>query len=379
LSTQAWVDRVRRVSREQLFAAFFFAVFLFLLYQLCLFLAPFFAPLVWAAILALTFSPLTEGLVRAFRGRRGLAAFTLVLAVTVVAIIPSFLLGSLVVREATVAYWRLHEAVEQGEIVTFVEHVRASFLGGLWGRASALLDRFSIDFSDLVLRAANVVSNQVVGQATGLARDLLLTVVNFGLMLVALFFFFRDGEAMAAAFRDLLPMERGYKATISARLYTTLSAVVQSMLVNAVTQGALAGIGYWLIGGLGFSVLLGFVTGLASFLPLAGPAFVWGGVAAYLGITGEIGRAIGLAVWGTAIVSTADNWIRPLFIGGRAQLPTFLLLMSILGGVTVYGFLGVFLGPVTLAILFAFVDIYREEYHAPATDTPVPERRAASG
>jgi hypothetical protein len=68
-----------------------------------------------------------------------------------------------------------------------------------------------------------------------------------------------------------------------------------------------------------------------------------------------------LAVWGTLLVSTADNWIKPLFIGGRAKLPTFLLLMSILGGLKVYGFLGVFLGPVVLAILFTFVGIYREE------------------
>jgi predicted PurR-regulated permease PerM len=368
------------VSREQLFAAFFFAVFLFLLYQLYLFLSPFFAPLVWAGILALAFYPLTEWLSRAFGGRRTVVALVLVLGVTIVAIIPSFLLGSLLVREATGAYLRLQEAVQQGEVRGLVEQIRGSRVGGLWMRVAPLFEELSVDLYDLLLRATNWVSDQIVGQATSLARNVLLSVLNFVLMLVALFFFFRDGEAMAARVRDLLPMERAHKEAIFARLYTTLTAVVQSMVVTAVTQGVLAGLGYWLIGGLEFSVFLGFITGLASFLPLAGPAFVWSGAAIYLAAIGHVGRALGLAAWGIAIVSTADNWIKPLFIGGRAHLPTFLLLMSILGGLQIYGFLGVFLGPVMLATLFAFVDIYREDYPetpAAAPATP-PERRAAS-
>ncbi len=370
-----------RVSREQLFAAFFFAVFLFLLYQLYLFLAAFFAPLVWAAILALAFYPLTNRLVARFRGRRGLAALVLVLGVTLVVVLPSFLLGSLLVREATAAYSRLQVAVQEGELARLVEHLRDSRLGGLWLRVGPLFDQLSIDLSDLLLRATNWVSDQIVDQATALARNVLLSVVNFVLMLVALFFFFRDGEAMAARVRDLLPMQPVHKEAIAARLYATLTAVVQSMLVTAVTQGVLAGLGYW-VSGLSFSVFLGFVTGLASFLPLAGPAFVWSGSALYLALTGHLGRAVGLAVWGVLAVSTADNWIKPLFIGGRAKLPTFPLLISILGGLSVYGFLGVFLGPVVLAILFTFVDIYRVQYQdeapliVPPAEPPRAERAA---
>jgi predicted PurR-regulated permease PerM len=113
---------------------------------------------------------------------------------------------------------------------------------------------------------------------------------------------------------------------------------------------------------------------------------VWASTATYLALTGDVGRALGLVAWGALVVSTADNWIKPLFIGGRAKLPTFPLLIAILGGLQVYGFLGVFLGPVLLAILFVFVDIYREEYSedrpliATATSIPPPERieRAAS-
>jgi predicted PurR-regulated permease PerM len=370
------------VSREQLFAAFFFAVFLFLLYQLYLFLSAFFAPLLWAAILALTFYPLTAWLVRVFGGRRSLAAFALVLGVTLVAILPSFYLGSILVREATGAYLKLQEAVQHGEVTRLADRLQASRLGGLWARVSPLFQQLSIDLSDIVLRATNWVSDQIVGYASSLARNVLVSVVHFLLMLIALFFFFRDGEAMAERLRDLLPMEQAHKDAVFDRLYTTLTAVVQSMIVTAVTQGVLAGVGYWLIGALEFSLFLGFLTLLSSFLPLAGPALVWSGASVYLALTDHLGRAAGLALWGVLVVSTADNWIKPLFIGGRAHLPTFLLLISIIGGLQVYGFLGLFLGPVVLAILFAFIDIYREEYReqpAPLA-APVPPRdRAASG
>ena len=248
--------------------------------------------------------------------------------------------------------------------------IRASALGGVYDRLTGLLTQFSIDLSDLALRATNWFSDQIVGQVTSIARNALLSVLNFILMLVALWFFFRDGEAMAQALRDLIPMEPAHKDVVFARLYTTLTAVVQSMVVVAVTQGFLAGLGYWLIGGLDFSVFLGFVTGFASFLPLAGPALVWSGASLYLFFIGEVGRAIGLAVWGLLAVSTADNWIKPIFIGGRAQLPTSLLLIALLGGLQVYGFLGVFLGPVILALLLTFVAIYRDLYVAPPMIQP---------
>jgi predicted PurR-regulated permease PerM len=369
------------VSREQLFAAFFFAVFLFLLYQAYLFIAPFLAPLTWAAILALTFFPLTTSLVRLFRGRRSLAAAVLVVAVTVLAILPAFYLGSVLVAQATEAYRQLNEAVRDGRLLDLVARIRASPIGGLWARAADLLGQFSIDPSDLLLRATSWVSDQIVSQAGNLARNVLGTVVSFFLMLVALFFFFRDGDAMAIRLRELLPMDRDHKDALFARFSTTLTAVVQSMIVTAVAQGLLSGVGYWLIGGLTFSVFLGFLTGLSAFLPIAGPALVWGGTALYLLLIEHAGRALGLALWGALVVSTADNWIKPLFIGGRANLPTFPLLLSILGGLQAYGFLGVFLGPVVLAILMSFVDIYSEEYRSEPAPGAAPEAldRVASG
>jgi predicted PurR-regulated permease PerM len=371
------------VSRESLFAAFFFAAFLLLLYAFYLFVSAYFGPIVWAAILALTFYPLNDWLVRRAGVRRSLAATTLVFVVTIVAILPAFYLGSVLVGEATGAYNKLQQAIQAGAAPGIIEWIRASYFGGIYDRLAGLFEQYSIDPSDLALRATQAVSAQIAGQAAGIARDALLSVLNFILMLVALWFLFRDGEAMAQGLRDLIPMEPEHKDAIFARLYTTLTAVVQSMVVVAVTQGVLAGVGYGLIGGLEFSVFLGFVTGFASFVPLAGAAVVWIGAAIYLLFIGEVGRAIGLSVWGLLVVSSADNWIKPLFIGGRAKLPTSLLLIALLGGLQVFGFLGVFLGPVLLALLLTFVAIYRDLYVAkpliqPAVPVEPPPARIAS-
>jgi predicted PurR-regulated permease PerM len=356
------------VSRERLFAAFFFVVLGFLLYQFFLFLAPFARPLGWAAILALTFYPLTTWLVRLFRGSRSLAASVLVAAVLAVAVIPSIVLGSMLVGEAAAAYERLSHLVQTGELTRLLESLRTSRPGVLLGRfASPVVDSLNLDVPQLLLGAASWISQQIASRTGAMARNLLGSVVSGALMLLALFFFFRDGDRMSAVIRDLLPMDPEHKDEVFARVYDTLTAVVQSMVVLAVVQGALGGLGYWLIGGLPFAVFLGFLTGVASFLPPFGAAFVWAPAGIYLLLTGETARGIGLLVWGFLAVSMVDNFIRPLIIGGRAQLPTFLLLFAILGGMSVYGFLGVFLAPVMLAALLSFLDIYRDLYAAPTT------------
>jgi predicted PurR-regulated permease PerM len=352
-----------RVSRERLFVAFFFVTLGFLLYQLLLFLMPFYRPLAWAAILALTFYPLTTWLVHLFRGSRAIAASVLVVTVLAVAVIPSILLGSLLVSEAAGAYDRVKELVQSGDLNRLIEQLRTSGPGVLLSRfASPIVDSLNLDLSQILLGATSFVSTQIASQTGAIARNVLESLVSGTLMLLALFFFFRDGDRMSAVVRDLLPMDEEHKHEVFSRVYDTLTAVVQSMVVLAVAQGVLGGLGYWAIGSLPFSVFLGFLTGVASFLPPFGAAFVWVPASIYLLVTGHVVRGILMLVWGTLAVSMVDNVIRPLFIGGRARLPTFLLLFTILGGMSVYGFLGVFLGPVILAALLSFVDIYRELY-----------------
>ena len=146
------------------------------------------------------------------------------------------------------------------------------------------------------------------------------------------------------------------------RLYDTVTAVVQSTVLIAVIQGIVAGLGYFLIGRLAMSVLLGFLTAVASLIPVVGGALIWLPTALYVLVTGEIWRGVALLLWGAIAVGSVDNFVRLMVIGGRVEMPTLLLLFALLGGLQVYGFLGIFVAPVLVAVLLAFVEIYRETY-----------------
>ena len=167
------------MSRERLFAAFFFVTLGLLLYQLLLFLMPFVRPLAWAAILALTFYPLTTWLVRVFRGSRAVAASVLVLAVLTVAVIPSILLGSLLVKEAAGAYDRVKDLVQSGELNRLIDQLRTSWPGVLVDRwASPVIDALNLDLSQVLLGATSYVSTQIAAQTGTIARNVLESLVS---------------------------------------------------------------------------------------------------------------------------------------------------------------------------------------------------------
>jgi len=160
--------------------------------------------------------------------------------------------------------------------------------------------------------------------------------VNFFFAAFAMFFFFRDGDRMVRALRDLIPMAAADKDVIVARFGETLSAVVLGTALTSAAQGVLGGMAYWGLG-MPFAVLLMFATAFLSLLPYAGP-LVWVGVAIYFGLGGDYVRAGIMVGWGALVIGSADNFIRPLIIGGRTQIPTvFLFFVNLLHPGAHYG------------------------------------------
>lgn len=348
-------------TREQVFAVFFFGAFLFLLYQLYLVFSPFFAPIVWAAILAMVCYPLYQLVLRGTRGRATLAALALTMLATAAVVVPTVSLSSVVTQQAAGFYAQLTEYARSGRLQAQLDRIRDSRLG-LFVRT---LDRegWEIDYGRLLQRTADATSGVIVAQATAVARNVAVFLLHFSIMVFTLFFFFRDGERMYRGLRELIPMDPVHKDAVFGRLYDTLSAVVRGMIVTALAQGILAWVGLWALD-LPFAALLGVLAACASFVPFAGAALVWVPCTLYLATTGEPVRAVILLAYGTLVISMVDNVVRPLVIGGRTRLPTLLLFFGILGGLEAYGVLGVFLGPVLVAIVVAFVNIYREQYAA---------------
>ena len=180
-------------------------------------------------------------------------------------------------------------------------------------------------------------------------------------MLLSLFFLFRDGERWYASVTRLLPFTQDQQQAIARRFQDTFSAVVNGVFLVALLQGVMTGIGLALFG-VPFPVLWGFLAAILALLPIGGAALIWVPAAVYLYLTGSAVSSILLAVWGVVLVSLPDNFLKPLLIGRKAKIPTFLLFIGILGGLQVYGFLGIFAGPLVVTLLTAFVQIYREEF-----------------
>ncbi len=348
------------MTRQHLFAAFFFAAFLFLLFQFYQMFSVFIAPLTWSALLAFIFHPLYTRLTRWLRGRASLAAFLFTTMVILAVMVPTVFLIILLANESAALYQTSTQFLNGPGLREAIARLRASTPARAWTLWTSILHQWNIDLADVAVKTTNVVSAFLVSQAAGILKNIAAFVVDFFLTTFALFFFFRDGARMVGGIRDLLPMEPAHKDIVLERLHETLSAVVQGTLITAAAQGALAGVGFAALG-VPFAVFLGCAAAFASLLPFGAP-IVWGIVAIYLGFTASIAKTIVLIVWGTLVVGTIDNFIRPLLIGGSTEIPTILLFFGILGGLQAYGFLGVFLAPVVIAILVAFVRIYREQY-----------------
>ena len=205
----------------------------------------------------------------------------------------------------------------------------------------------------------------IVGEkVSSVFKNLALFALHALFVGVALFFFFRDGARYAALLAELLPLELRHRELVVNTLSRTVSAVVRGMFLTALAQGLLAGAGF-AVAGVPVPVLLGLLTFITSMIPFLGATSVWLPAAIWLFIQGHTLAAIGLAIWGACVVSVVDNIIKPVVIGEGTKIPVFLLFFTILGGLKVYGVLGVFLGPIILAMGMAFLSIYREVYLKP--------------
>jgi predicted PurR-regulated permease PerM len=357
------------VNQNWLVTVFFFALLLGLLYGAFLILSPFLKALVWSAILALLFYPGYAWLLQALRGRATAAALIVIVLMTLVVVLPGIRLAGYLSREAvdlvrTLGLLMTQEGAEAWKQESWVQRLMGwwSFLG----MELASLD-VEVDWKELVLQGAKSSSSALVSQVTGVAQNLLLFVANFIVVLISLFFFLRDGAGFFYRLRRLLPMDQERQERLFSNIVNATTAVVHGCLVVAVIQGLLAGVAYWLLG-VPYAVVWGVLTAFVALLPMGGTTIVSVPATIYLFLQGETVRAIILLAWCVGVVGTVDNILKPIFIGTRLKLPLIFLFFGILGGLVVFGALGIILGPVLFALLAALLDVYSEEYGAAAEE-----------
>jgi len=350
------------MAQRQIFIAGFFIVLVVLLYQIAVIFSPFLMPFLWAIILAHVTYPVHQRLSSSLGHREGLSAGILTLAIIALVIVPLVLLIIQLVEEAGGVYLAAKDWIEAGGLKRLPVDVSALPLIG--GYVQPVLGRLVVSQGDLgasLLQSVKSLSGFFVGQLAGLATNVFLLVMNFLVMVFTLFFLFKDGDRLYRNLYELTPLDEAHKQKIFERLDVTLKAVVKGVIITAVVQGLLAGAAYVALG-VPFPVVLMALTMLLAPLPFGGTALIWLPVAGYLYWTGSVVKAIIMLAWGAGAVTMVDNILRPLLIGKGAQLPVLFLFFSIVGGLAAYGMIGVFLGPILLAILITAIQIYREEY-----------------
>ncbi len=324
--------------------------------MLCI-LAPFSSALLWAAILALALHPLHDRVLRFLKGRAGLAAAVMTFAAVLLIVVPAVVLLTLCASQAVALYDWASSGIQSSKLIE------------LWNSFSTMLsEKFlshpslaTIDINGIAIKSIGELSSALAGQIGPLMKNTLVLAVNLAIMLISLFFFFRNGESYYHAVMDLLPFSAEQKHTVARKLHDTFAAVINGVFLIALLQGFLTGIGFALFQ-VPLAVLWGFVAALLALLPVGGAALVWIPGVVFLFLKGMTLQAVLLSIWGLLIVSMADNVLKPLIIGRKANIPTFILFLSLLGGLQVYGVLGLLFGPLVVTLLMAFIDIYRAEY-----------------
>jgi predicted PurR-regulated permease PerM len=322
-------------------------------------LQPFIVPLIWGAILSYVSWPMHLRILKFCGGRSSVASLITTILVTIIIVVPLVWLIMLLRTEAVVAYAEVQAFLAAKPVLPqairdlpWVGASAQDLLNQLAADPKALREQFV-----LLMEQSSVEVSRLVG---GVGRN----VAKLFFAVFSMFFLLRDGPRLMREARAVLggilgPRVHDY---LDAAAYTT-QAVVYALMLGALAQGAVAGIGYWIFG-VQAPALMGAVTVMIALIPFGAP-MVWGSLAAWALVRGELFDGIGLILWGLILVSWVDNIVRPLVISNATRMPFLLVVFGVLGGVLAFGLVGLFIGPVLLAVSLA---IWREWHEEHSTD-----------
>lgn len=315
---------------------------------------PFYEAVFWGVALAILFMPLHRRVLLRMRGKPNLAALATLVLCLVVVILPMTLISISLVQEATHVYERLRSG--QLDFGTYLQQVIAAL--PTW--AVSLLD--SLDLTSVAalqhkLATVSVQASQLIAtRALNIGQNTLQFVVSFGVMLYLLFFLLRDGPALGARVRKAIPLDEKHKQDLSSKFITVIRATLKGNLMVAATQGMLGGFIFWALGIQG-PVLWGVLMAFLSLLPAVGAGLIWGPVAIYFLATGAMWQAAVLTAFGVGVIGLVDNVLRPILVGKDTKMPDYVVLISTLGGMTLFGLNGFVIGPVIAALFMASWDL----------------------
>ena len=342
--------------RKRVTVIFLTAMTAVALYFCYLLFQPFLKPLLSAVVIAVVFFPVHERIHKVLRSP-SFAALASTIIVLLLIIVPAVAIILAIKEEVAGLYQLIDEkSSESGGLSPYVSQ--------LLERPIQWIGRF-VDLSKFDLRASLLgrlreVSSFLVAEGWMIVGGVTTFILNSVITLFTLFFLFREGRSMRRRAAAILPLSSEQVEKLFGGVENTIIGTVYGGLAVAAVQGALVGLALWVFG-VPSPVLWGVIASFFALLPVVGTAAVWVPAAIYLLATGSWVKAVILAAWGIFIVGTIDNLLRPYLISGRVQMHTLLIFFAVFGGVNVFGFLGLFIGPVILAVTLTLLRLLRDE------------------
>jgi len=313
-------------------------------------LLPFYGAVFWAVILGILFAPMQRRLQQKFGWQRNLTSLCTLGICLVIAILPVIILSVLLVQEGATLYTNIESG--QLDIGAYI----AQFKHSLPPYFQHLLDRFGMGelngLREKIVKASMQGSQVLASQAFSFGQGTFEFVVSFGIMLYLLFFFLRDGAELARKVRTAVPLEEHQKRRLQLKFNRVVRATVKGNLVVAITQGALGGAIFWFLGipsALLWAVMMAFL----SLLPAVGAGIIWAPVAVYFLLSGMIWQGVVLGLFGVFVIGLVDNVLRPILVGKDTRMPDYMILISTLGGLAVFGLNGFVIGPLIAALFMS--------------------------
>lgn len=322
---------------------------------LCWILAPFFGAVFWGTILAILFQPVQRWLAAYFGKRRNLAALVTMALIILIVILPLVFVTATLVQEIAYVYQEL-KTLQPNYTQYFQEFIHA-----LPTSIQRLLAKYGLTNIPGIQRkltdGAAQISQFVATQAVSIGQNTFQFVVSFGVMLYLVFFLLRDGGEIGRRVRRALPLDEEHKNLLLTKFTTVVRATVKGNIAVALVQGALGGLIFWILGIQGV-ILWGSLMAFLSLLPAIGAGLVWVPAAIYFVMIGEIWKCVILVAFCVGVIGMVDNLLRPLLVGKDTKMPDWVVLISTLGGMALFGINGFVIGPLVAALFMASWHIF---------------------
>ncbi|MBW1709823.1 MAG: AI-2E family transporter [Deltaproteobacteria bacterium] len=350
----------RTISSGRGYIPFMLLMLIFSLFLAVLILRPFAQPIILAIVLASLFHPVHVRFVRLYRGRQIPAALTVVFLITFLIIIPMLLFLSALFAQGVESFNQIYtwlnegnfqKTIENPKIAVYMEWVRQNF---------TFIDFGKLDLQDNLMGLSKSLAQVLLSRGANLVGNITGIITSFFIMVFIAFYFIKDGEKLVERIKYLSPLSENQEEQIFGKVKNVARSVLVGSFLTACCQGIAGGIGLAIVGIP--ALFWGAVMAIASLIPIVGTALVWVPAVVYLIIMGKWISAIFLTIYSMVLVGSIDNFLRPYFMKGQAEMSPFIIFLAIIGGIQLFGLMGILYGPLIISFATVMLYIYSIEF-----------------